>query len=182
MEPKHETARPSLAALAWVFMSIGMQSFGGGMSAWIWREVVLSRRWLTEGQFVGGMALSQITPGANGVNLAVFVGTTLRGPAGALAALAGMLLVPVIAVLVLGAAFTEVRDVPGIGSAMAGLGAAAIGMTAANGLRMSRNNIRDIPGGLVMATTAAAVGIGGLPLLPVLLAMLPVSLLLAWRR
>ena len=59
------------------------------MSAWIRREVVHRRGWMGEREFVGGLALAQIVPGANGVNLAVFVGTTLRGPAGALAAPGG---------------------------------------------------------------------------------------------
>jgi chromate transporter len=173
---------PSLAALAWVFTSIGMQSFGGGMTAWIRREVVLRRHWLEEQQFVGGLALSQISPGANGVNLAVFVGTTLRGPAGALAALSGMLVVPVVAVLVLGAAFMRVRGVAGVDSAMAGLGAAAIGLNGANGLRLSGRNLRAAGPALVMLTTAGAVGFAGVPLLPVLIVMIPVGLLVAGRR
>jgi chromate transporter len=173
---------PSLASIAWVFMTIGMQSFGGGMSAWIRREIVQQRGWLTEGQFVSGMALSQITPGANGVNLAVFVGTTLRGSAGALAALVGMLLVPVLAILAMGAAFGSVRDVAGVESAMAGLGAGAIGLNAANGLRLSRRNVRGWSGLLVMAITAGAVGIAGLPLLAVLAVMVPASLVLAGRH
>lgn len=172
---------PALGAIAWVFFAIGMQSFGGGMSAWIRREVVQRRGWLDERQFIGGMALAQIAPGANGVNLAVFVGTTLRGAAGATAAVAGMLVGPAILVLLIGAAFVHMRDVPGVESAMAGVGAAAIGLNIANGARLSRRNLRGVlPIALVVITTAA-VGLFGLPLLTVLLVMLPVSLLLAGK-
>ena len=173
---------PSLGAIAQLFLAIGLQSFGGGTSAWIRREVVSRRGWMTEQQFVSGLALSQISPGANGVNLAVFVGTTLRGAAGALAALSGMLLAPVVVILVLGEGFASVRSVPGVESAMVGLGAVAIGLNASNGLRLARRNIRDIQGAAVMIVTAAAVGLVGLNLPLVLLVMLPLSLLLAWRR
>ena len=174
-------APPSLPAIGWVFLSIGMQSFGGGMSAWIRREVVQRRCWMTDQQFVGGVALAQIAPGANGVNLAVFVGTTLRGTSGALIALAGMLLVPTLAVLALGAAFSRLRDLPGLDSAMAGIGAAAIGMNIANGARMARRSIRGPVPAALLAITAAAVGLAGLPLVAVLAVMLPLSLFLARR-
>jgi len=137
---------------------------------------------MTEQQFVSGLALAQIAPGANGVNLAVFVGTTLRGATGALAALSGMLLAPVIVILVLGAGFSSVRDMPGVGSAMVGLGATAIGLNASNGLRMAQRNIRTVTAALVMVVTAVAVGLVGLRLPWVLVVMVPLSLVLAGRR
>jgi len=172
---------PSLSEIVRVFLMIGLQSFGGGMSAWIRREVVARRGWMGEQQFVGGLALAQITPGANGVNLAVFIGTALRGWAGALAALVGMLLAPVAVILVLGAGFVSVRTVPGVESAMAGLGAAAIGLNVANGVRMMRRNVRSATAAAVMVVTAAAIGVAGFKLWMVLIVMLPVSLVLARR-
>ena len=120
---------PSLVTLAWVFMLIGMQSFGGGLSAWMRREAVQRRRWMSDTQFASGMALCQIAPGPNSVNLSVFIGTTLRGRMGALAALVGMLVVPVAVVLTMGGLFARVQGVAAVNSAMVGLGAGAIGMT-----------------------------------------------------
>jgi len=174
--PSADPAKPTLRAIAWVFLAIGMQSFGGGMSAWIRREVVHRRGWMGEREFVGGLALAQIVPGANGVNLAVFVGTTLRGPAGALAALIGMLLVPVIAVLAMATAFTQLRDIPGVEPVMTGIGAAAIGMNIANGVRMMRKNITGRWPYLLLAAIAAAIGLAGLSLVAVLLAAIPLGL------
>lgn len=182
MESSKQTRPPSLGKIAWVFLAIAMQSWGGGMSAWMRREIVLRNHWLTEQQFIGGLALAQITPGPNGVNLAVFIGTTLRGPRGALAALAGMLLAPAAVIMLMGGAFIGVRNVPGVESAVAGLGAAAIGLSAANGLRLTGSNLRRPGAAAVMVTTAVAVGVVGLPLLPVMLVMVPVGLLVAGRR
>jgi chromate transporter len=179
--PHPRAAPPSLTALTWVFLSIGMQSFGGGTTAWMRREIVQRRAWLEEGQFLGGLALCQIAPGANGVNLAVFIGTTLRGRIGALAAVCGMLLVPVITVLAMGAAFLSIRDMPGVESAMAGLGCAAIGLNIANGLRMAGRNLRAVIPVAVMLVTVLAVGVARLPLLAVLVVLVPVNLWLARR-
>jgi chromate transporter len=172
---------PSLAMIAWVFMLIGMQSFGGGLSAWMRREAVQRRRWMSEQQFASGMALCQIAPGPNSVNLSVFIGTTLRGRAGALAALLGMLVVPVVVVVAMGGLFARVQEVAAVNSAMVGLGAGAIGMNLAMGVRMIPANIGGKVSAAVALAVAASIGLAGLPLLPVLLVMLPVSLLLAGR-
>ena len=62
-----------------------MMSFGGGLAAWTRREVVQMRGWLDDKQFLSGYALSQLVPGATNVNLAVFIGTQMRGALGAIA-------------------------------------------------------------------------------------------------
>jgi chromate transporter len=173
---------PSLLQLAVVFTIISLQSVGGGTTAWIRREVVNRRRWLGEPQFLGGLALAQISPGGNAVNLSIYIGSTLRGPAGALAVLCGMVLIPVVLVLALGAAFAALHDVPGVDSAMAGVGAAAVGLTLANGMDLTRRAGRRPASLLVIAATTAAVGVFGLSLLLVLVLMIPTSLLLARRR
>ena len=73
---------PRLASLFAAFVSIGMMSFGGGLAAWIRREVVQRRGWLDDQQFLSGYALSQLVPGASNVNLSVFIGAQLRGVPG----------------------------------------------------------------------------------------------------
>ena len=48
------------------------------------------KRWLDDKQFLSGYALSQLVPGATNVNLAVFIGTQLRGTPGAMACFVGL--------------------------------------------------------------------------------------------
>lgn len=172
---------PSLATLFVCFLSIGMQSFGGGVSGWIRREIVQRRGWLGERPFLSGLAVAQIAPGANAVNLAIFVGTTLRGAPGALAALAGMLVLPAVLVLLAGALYLSGRALPGVDTALAGTGAAAIGLMLATALRMTRRAVGDARGAAVMAATAISVGVLRLKLLPVLAVMVPVSVILTRR-
>lgn len=175
--------RPSLAALFVGFVSIGMMSFGGGLAAWTRREVVQRRGWLDDPQFLSGYALSQLVPGATNVNLAVFIGTQLRGVAGAAAALAGLVTLPLVIVLTIGAIYLRTQGLPGglwLSGALAGMGAVAIGLSLGTGIRLGRRNITRIGPALITAVVALSIGVLGFPLVEVLAVMLPVSLVLAW--
>jgi chromate transporter len=185
--PNRSTARPaSLAALFISFLAIGSTSFGGGLTGWIRRELVEKRGWLDDQQFLSSYALSQMVPGATNVNLAVLIGTQLRGVVGALAALAGMLLVPLAILLIVGGFYFAAHDAPGgrlLNVALAGAGAAAIGFNIATGIRLARRNIRRLGPALIAAAIIVGIGVMRIPLLEVLLVMLPTSLALAiWKR
>src|SRR5215211_1599010 len=49
----------SLLGLFLVCLQIGLFSFGGGLSGWIYQEVVVRRRWMSEDEFLSGLALSR---------------------------------------------------------------------------------------------------------------------------
>ncbi len=166
---------PSLAASFACFARIGMLSFGGGLTGWMRREIVQRRGWLDDRQFLSGLVLCQLAPGPGAVNLSIHIGTRLRGASGACAAFAGLMLAPVLLVLGLGALYFSHRTLPGVEAAMAGLGAAAIGLNLAAGLQMLRGNLRGLPQAAVMLATALSVGVLGLNLLAVLAVMLPAS-------
>src|SRR5918911_1747492 len=100
-----EMRTPRLMSLFMGFAAIGLASVGGGLAAWTRREVVQRRGWLNDRQFLSGYALSQLVPGATNVNLAVFIGTQLRGALGALAAFAGLTALPLLIVLAAGALY-----------------------------------------------------------------------------
>ncbi|MBV9783540.1 MAG: hypothetical protein JO264_06940, partial [Acidisphaera sp.] len=74
------------------------------------------------------------------------------------------------------------RALPGLESALAGMGAVAIGLNLATGWRMTRSGVADRPGAAIMVATALTVGVLRWPLLPVLLAIIPLSLLLVARE
>ncbi len=175
-----ENLRPGLAALFVGFMRIGMMSFGGGLAAWTRQEVVHRRGWMDEAQFLSGYALSQLVPGATNVNLAVFVGTQMRGVPGALACFAGLVTLPVIIVLVAGTLYLHNHGGIWFSIALSGMGAVALGMNLGLGVRLALNNIRRV--GPACVTLAITVGIGvlGYPLPYVLLVMMPISLMIAW--
>ena len=90
-----------------------LHQFGGGLTAWIRRELVERRGWIDDQQFLANYGLSQMVPGATNVNLAVLIGAQLRGVGGALTALAGLLLVPLAILLALGSFYFAAHGVSG---------------------------------------------------------------------
>jgi chromate transporter len=176
--PRREAV--SLAALALAFLRIALSSLGGGLSAWALRVIVEERRWLTEAEFLAALTICRILPGPNQVNMAVYVGTHLRGLPGATAALIGLTLVPLVLALGLGALYFEHRRTPGLSSIMSGLAAAAAGMTLSVGVKLGRAYLRQ-PVAVALAV-AAFLGVAwlGWPLLTVLAALAPVAI--AWYR
>jgi chromate transporter len=176
-----EDGKPSLTSLFVGFAHIGMMSFGGGLAAWTRREVVQTRGWLSEQQFLSGYALSQLVPGATNVNLAVFIGTQMRGVPGALACFLGLTALPVAIVLIAGTLYLGAHGTSHWFSvALAGMGAVALGMNLGLGVRLSLNNLRRVAPALVTLCIAVGIGVLRLPLPLVLATMMPISLLIAW--
>ncbi len=178
-----QAARPKLTEIFLLFARIGAVSFGGGMSAWIRREVVLNKGWLEDRQFLAGLALCQITPGANGVNIAIFTGSLLRGGRGAGAAFFGLMAVPFVALLAAGWVYFHYQGAirhAGLGAALGGVAAAAIGLMLANGMRLSRRNLKSWRTACITLATALSVGWFRWPLLEVLGVIVPASLVIAW--
>jgi chromate transporter len=177
---------PSLTTLFLGFAGIGLSSFGGGLTAWLRREVVQRRGWLDDQQFLSGYALSQLVPGATNVNLTVFIGTQLRGVPGALVCFAGLTVPPLVVAILLSTAYFWMRGMPAgasVSIALSGMGAAAIGLNLGTGIRLARHVVRRVVPALITAAVALSVGVAGLPLLRVLAVMIPVSLLAAlWTR
>ena len=175
--PMEPSIRPSLPALFICFFIIGSQSFGGGTSAWIRREVVTKRGWLNDKQFLSSLAVCQIAPGPNPMNMAVFLGCMTRGTIGALTAFAGLMAFPVVLCLVLGAIYFANRRLPGFEILLGGLGAVAIGMNIANGIKLTRKNIRRLRQVLMIAIVTFSVGVCHFPLFYVLLIVVPTAIL-----
>src|ERR1700756_2834309 len=93
---------PSLWELVLAFNKIALASFGGGLSAWSREIVVVERKWMTEEEFLSTLTICRILPGANQINLAVFVGVKFRGIAGAVVSCLGLIFVPLLIVLAMG--------------------------------------------------------------------------------
>ena len=172
--------RVTLPALVGVFAKIGLMSFGGALSGWMHREIVLRRHWLEEEDFLSGLALGQIMPGANVANLSLYIGQRLRGGIGAVAALIGMLLPPMVLVVVLAVLYQGIADIGWVHRFIGGVAAAAIGLTLMMGLRTARRVERRVAPLAVLLALFLAVGVLGWPMVPVVLAMTPLSLALAW--
>lgn len=117
------------------FTWLALQGFGGVLAV-VQRELVEKKRWMTREQFVEDWAVAQIMPGPNVVNLSMMIGGRYFGLPGALSALAGMLMAPLVVVLLLAALYGSVADSAVAQNALRGMGAVAAGLVAATGIKL----------------------------------------------
>lgn len=174
--------RPGSAQLALAFCWIALASFGGGLSAWSREVVVAERRWLDDEEFLSAITLCRVLPGANQINFAIYVGTRMGGLRGALAAVFGLVTVPVLIVIVLAYLYFHYRTVPALESVLRGITPVAVGMTFAMAWRTGRKCLNSAPAILFFAAAFILTAIFRLPL-PAMLALLaPPAIWLAWPR
>src|SRR6476469_1891450 len=135
--PAGEREQPrSLSDLFFSFTILALQGFGGVLAV-VQRELVEKKRWMTREEFVEEWAVAQIMPGPNVVNLSLMIGDRYFGFRGAMTALAGMLVVPLVVVLSLALVYARFSDNPQVAGALRGMGAVAAGLITATGLKLS---------------------------------------------
>ena len=174
--------RPSIFAIFSVFFRIGLFSFGGGLTGWVYREVVVVREWLSEDEFMSGLAMSQILPGTNISNLSIYIGQKLRGVLGAGAAIVGLLSGPFFAVIAVASAYGALKTLTFTEAAMDGVAAAAIGMLLVIIHRGARRTARNPAAFAALVSTFVCLGLlhWALPLVTAGVGSL--SVLAAWFR
>ena len=162
------------------FLKIGLSGFGGVMP-FARRMIVEQERWLSELEFLDVLSLSQFLPGPNIVNVSVIIGRRFRGVAGAVAASAGLMAMPLVIVLALATLYAQFSEVAAVRGACTGVSASASGLIVATALKLARP-LKASTWQVIVAVTAF-VGIALLRVpLPWLLAVLcPVSIAVAWR-
>lgn len=149
-------ARPqSLGALFWAFSALALQGFGGVLAI-VQRDLVERKRWLTREEFLEDWAVAQILPGPNVINLSLMLGDRYFGLRGALVALGGILLFPLMVVLLLATLFAGIADVPAAQGALRGMGAVTAGLIMATGLRLAPALRRNAMGPAACAGAALA--------------------------
>lgn len=170
---------PTATQLFLIFTRIGLTSFGGGLSGWMFREFVQRRRWLDEDEFLSGLAICQALPGVNVSNMAIWIGYRMRGPAGAIASAIGIVVPAAIVIILIAVVFAALMQIPLVHAALVGAAAAAIGLSLSMGITIARRLPRKILPLGIMAATFAAIGIFHLPLIWVLLVGGGLSILLS---
>lgn len=165
----------SLATLAGVFLGVGLASFGGSSAAWLYRDLVQKRGWVSEEEYLSAMTLSQVLPGANPVNMAMYVGSKLRGGKGGVAAVMGLVGPPFVVILILGALYVRYGATPFVHQIMGGLIAVGVGMVLQLAAQLAKNIRRFVPAAFALAIFLA-VGVFRWPMIPVVLVLAPLSI------
>lgn len=172
----------SLVSIYVVAFRIGAFSFGGGLSAWIHFEAVQRHKWINEGEFLSALALGQALPGANVINLLIYIGNRLRGFAGAVVASVGLLTVPFFVVIGLAALYAHFSGLEWLQTFLDGAAAAAIGLMIVVIARGTVRALRDPASVLMLVATVVGVTVLRWPLPVVVLCVTPLSVALAWLK
>ena len=175
----------SVRELFFAFNRLALQGFGGVLPV-AQRELVERLRWLEKEQFVEMLAISQVLPGPNIVNLALMFGDRFFGIRGAMAALSGMLLAPLVIVLALTALYAQFAQLPMVSGALRGMGAVAAGLVISTALKLLgtlRRNAMGLPISLAFAAlTFAATAWWRLPLVWVIVGLGSLAMAVVWAR
>jgi chromate transporter len=120
---------PSVWELGKTFLHLGITAYGGlAMLEPIRQRVVQEKDWLSQKEFLDGLALCQMVPGATVVQLAAYVGYRLRRTPGALAAAGSFIFPAFVLMLGLSALYFAYGNIAWVKSVSRGLGVVVIAL------------------------------------------------------
>ncbi len=145
-------------AVFWIFLRLGLTSFGGPIAhlGYFRQELVVRRQWLTERSYADLVALCQFLPGPASSQVGIALGLSRSGYAGALAAWAGFTLPSAVVLMLFAQGITHYGDALPTG-VLHGLKVVAVAVVAQAVWGMARNLCPDVPRITTMVAATCAV-------------------------
>jgi chromate transporter len=152
-----EVSRVKLRHIARTFLGIGLSSFSlaalGEAKSWVTEK----RRWFTDDEYMEGLGLAQLLPGAPTVNLSAYLGFRLRGLPGAAVATVCFLIPCFLLMLLLSHLYLTYGEMPVVSGLFRGLGALVIGLVFNTILDLWRSGVKTVFNGLMAFAGFASV-------------------------
>jgi chromate transporter len=164
-----------------VFLKIGTLAIGGVGPAFMYRDLVEVKKWIDDKAFATGLAIAQVLPGANPVNLALYMGNKLHGGLGAAVAVFGMVVPAFCIILGAGYAYRQLQHFPATHFILLGAAAVGVAATLVMGIKISAKLDRNWATILIALATFAAVGVLRFSMVPVVLVVVPLSIFIFYR-
>ena len=138
------------ASIFWEGLKAGLLTFGGAFTVipFLQESAVDGQGWLTESQFVDGLAISGILP-APLIIFSTFVGYLAGGLAGALAMTLGIFLPAFVFPIFFHRGLIAVAENPRIRPFLLGVAAAVVGLIAAVAVSIIETSVVDVPTALL---------------------------------
>ncbi|MDB4964994.1 MAG: Chromate transport protein ChrA [Myxococcales bacterium] len=150
---------PLRAFLAY-FLRLGMFGFGGpiALAGYMQRDLVETRRWITEEEYLRGLALAQLMPGPLAAQLAIYLGWVRAGVVGATLVAGAFILPSFVMVMALSAVYVHYQGLAFMQGLFYGIGAAVIAIIARSAYKLVKMTIRkDVLLWIVFAVNAAVI-------------------------
>jgi chromate transporter len=170
------SSKVSLSQLFRVFLYIGATSFGGGVVAYLREHLVERQHWLDEDRFLAALEIGETVPGLMSTNVSVIVGSRLRGVAGAIVSVLGIMLPGAVVVFILGLLYARFKNDPDVGAVLHGVGAAAVGLILAVTLQIGGREIKGWRDLAILVAAFVLVGVLHVSLVPVLVVLAPIAI------
>lgn len=148
-----------------VFFKIGLFTIGGGyaMLPIIQKEVVETKGWMDEDEFLDALSLTNSLPGPLAINAATFVGYRVCGVKGALAAVMGVASPSVIIILAVAMVFTNLTEYPAVQYIFNGVRPAVVALILYAVFKLAKSaKITEYFNWLVALAAFAAIAVFGL--------------------
>jgi chromate transporter len=145
MEAKVETrSEGSLAAFTLYFLKLGCIGFGGPIAlvGYMQKDLVDDRKWISQEDYLNGLAFSQLAPGPLAAQLAMYLGFVRAGFLGATIVGAAFILPSFLMVLAIGKAYVTFGGTHIISALFYGIGAAVIAIIARSAMKLIKTSIK----------------------------------------
>lgn len=138
------TERAGLREYAGYFLRLGAFGFGGpiALAGHMQKDLVEERKWVTERDYLEGLAFSQLSPGPLAAQLAMYLGWVRAGALGATLIGAAFILPSFLMVVALAALYIHYGQLPWIQGVFYGIGAAVIAIIVRSALKLVRATLK----------------------------------------
>jgi len=133
----------TLIDLVLYFLKLGTTGFGGPVAlvGYMQRDLVETRKWISEDDYKEGLALAQLAPGPLAAQLAIYIGFIHYRILGATLAGLAFVLPSFVMVLGLGYAYVKAGGLPWMQAIFYGIGAAVIGIIAVSSYKLLKKTL-----------------------------------------
>ena len=150
-----------LLKIFFTFLKIGAFTIGGGyaMIPMIKREVCDRNGWISEEEFLDGIAAAQTCPGPIAVNISIYAGYHVRGKIGMLVAVLGTILPSTISILAIAMLFQRYAEQELVHKAFTALKPAVVALIAVPLINMAQKSGMTLRNAWFPLTIAILVGL-----------------------
>src|SRR5438874_10473346 len=142
-----ETVSFTFRELLLYFLRLGTFGFGGpiALAGYMQRDLVEERQWVSNSDYLEGLAFSQLSPGPLAAQLAMYIGWLRAGFIGATLVAVAFILPSFLMAVVVAALYVHFGSLPWIQGMFYGIGAAVIAIIVRSAIKLVRTTVgRDL--------------------------------------
>ena len=125
------------------FLRLGTFGFGGpiALAGYMQRDLVEERQWVSNSDYLEGLAFSQLSPGPLAAQLAMYIGWLRAGFIGATLVAVAFILPSFLMAVVLAALYVHFGSLPWIQGMFYGIGSAVIAIIVRSAIKLVRTTV-----------------------------------------